>query len=292
MTTTTKKFAWKDRDSAAHDLLQIVYHAPPYISQRAARLLITIRSTKALPELKSIFLDESQKDWIRNYTLRAFAYTSGDVLIEELEPLIRKVIIQREETIRKSRNPNPNRVYLEYGLLEETLILADKHPSNRAWLFKVLEENHEPIALRHFLRRALLCSYSGELRQLLVNRLLSLLDNFPEMLDLRTINTLTSNMEYSQVWLDKHFDEIVEMCVNDYGDYDWRYIVRHWSRLADTLRERIDNFDEMITYSYERTEIRNIRSETPSFLESFAYKYLFEQYEKALDGDSKAIPIK
>lgn len=290
MTSTTKQFAWKDRDTAAHDLLQIVYHAPPFMSLRAARLLIAIRSPKALPELKAIFLDETRNNWVRIYTLRAFSALSGDFLVTELEPFARMAIIQREETIRKSRNPNPNRVYLELDLLNDILGLADKHPSNRAWLFKILEESHEPIVLRRLLSDSLIYSFSDEFRQLLINRLLKLLDELPVFLDLSMINLLTRNMKHSQIWLDNHFDEIVKICMNDYGDTAWRLIVRNWSRLADTLRQRMDNFDEMMIYSSERNpELRNSRSETPNFLESPAYKYLFEHYEKAADDDDQAI---
>lgn len=57
---TTKKFKWVDRDTAARDVLQLVYFAPHRISTLALRLLAALGSTAILYELDEIAHDSSR----------------------------------------------------------------------------------------------------------------------------------------------------------------------------------------------------------------------------------------
>ena len=67
----TKKFAWKDRDNAALDLIQLVYHAPEPVSLQALHILSAIRSLSIVSDLKDIVLDSGNGVWERIYALRA-----------------------------------------------------------------------------------------------------------------------------------------------------------------------------------------------------------------------------
>ncbi len=80
-------------------MLQLVYHAPYSVSHLAARLLIAFRSFAVLPELRAIFLDETQEKWQRIYALRAFAATPANLLVTEFKPLAQAAIARREAII-------------------------------------------------------------------------------------------------------------------------------------------------------------------------------------------------
>jgi len=79
MPLTTKRFVWKDRDTAARDMLQLAYHAPITISRQALQLLQAFRSLAIMPELKELVLDETRDIWERRYALYALAEIPGDI---------------------------------------------------------------------------------------------------------------------------------------------------------------------------------------------------------------------
>ena len=55
---STNNLKWVDRDTAASDLLQLAYYAPPYVSRLALSLQRAIRSNAITDELKAIFQKE------------------------------------------------------------------------------------------------------------------------------------------------------------------------------------------------------------------------------------------
>ena|SRR5258708_23349798 len=69
----TKRFAWKDRDTAALDLIQLAYHAPLFISRQALHILSAIHSNVIVSDLREITLDSERNYWEQVYALRALA---------------------------------------------------------------------------------------------------------------------------------------------------------------------------------------------------------------------------
>jgi len=57
----SKPFVWKDRDTAARDLLQLAYHGPDAVRNHALLVLISIRSTAIIEDLKALALSQ---EWI------------------------------------------------------------------------------------------------------------------------------------------------------------------------------------------------------------------------------------
>ena len=279
MTSTTQKFAWKDRDTAAHDILQLVYHAPPSISTLAFRLLGAIRSPNILPELKAILFDKTQNTQHRIYALRAIIQLSEDVFIPELESLTLDTIL----------NPRANFQYHGDMFLGAVAALVDKHPVNRGWFFDVLDNVKEPKRLVELLQRWSYSDYSDDFQRLLTAKMLDILDNNPQFLTLDVIETLTCNADYNQFWLDEHINQIVVMCLAEVGSTKFRLVVRGWSKLADLLREKIDNFDDVVLHPINGIDRQNQATEPPKFLKSPAYQYLHNQYLDAADGDAYAL---
>src|SRR5215213_6122423 len=99
---STQQFQWKDRDTAAQDLLQLAYHAPPSVSSRALMLLRSIRSAKIMPELEALVIDESRDIWPRRYALRALKSVPGDVDMPQLAPYMERGFAVRCNAFRKT----------------------------------------------------------------------------------------------------------------------------------------------------------------------------------------------
>jgi len=76
---TTQQFKWIDRDTAARDMLQLVYHASPQIAMQALKLLKAIRSPVLIPDLKAIFLDEDYDKYQREKVYEVICATSATV---------------------------------------------------------------------------------------------------------------------------------------------------------------------------------------------------------------------
>src|SRR5690349_14560232 len=103
----TQKFKWKDRDTAAHDLLQVAYHAPPSVSSRALMLLRSIRSPNIMPELEELVFDENLNIWPRRYALRAIACVSGDFAMPQFAPYMENAFANRCNAFRKIPRHRP-----------------------------------------------------------------------------------------------------------------------------------------------------------------------------------------
>ncbi|MBX3086526.1 MAG: hypothetical protein KF716_33135, partial [Anaerolineae bacterium] len=138
----TKRFVWKDRDTAALDLIQLVYHAPQYISQQALHILSAIGSNAIIFDLQAIVLDSERRYWERVYALRALANTYGEVYFPDLLSVTNEQLLRREEIITSAGNAIGmlHELYFSNDILPEIIAFAAKHPSNRNWLLNRLKQ--------------------------------------------------------------------------------------------------------------------------------------------------------
>jgi hypothetical protein len=279
MPPTTKKFAWKDRDTAGYDLLQLVYHAPPFISYHALRLLEVIRSPKIVPELFAMVLDESLLSSYRVHALRAAARSSTNILAAELKD-VATLSLHPNSKLRKSR------------FFREVLLFVAKHPVNDEWFLDIVENLDDPRVQKAILKHLISAahsSHSHELQRLAIAQLLTLLDKHPHLLALDTVSCLTINLQYSQIWLDAHLNEIIAMCMTNIGGYTFQMVIRQWTALADILREQVSNFDEILINSAIRVSKPESETQRPEFLQSPAYQYLYQKYLDGLGGNTQAL---
>ncbi len=130
---TTQQFKWTDRDTAARDLLQLVYHAPGYLHEQALKLLEAIRSPAVLPDLKAIVLDSDYDVKQRRAALDAIIATPGNVDFYEFEPVLAQI-------------------QAVYEVPSYAVQLTKHHPINLAWVLKGMEERDPWEQLRIYLQ--------------------------------------------------------------------------------------------------------------------------------------------
>src|SRR5258708_30040680 len=133
----TKRFAWKDRGTAALDLIQLAYHAPQYISQQALHVLSAIRSDAIVSDLREITLDSERLYWERVYALRALASAPGDIYFPELISIVDKDLLKRQQIISQPEKDldKLDEIYIPNDMIGETIAFAARHPGNKTWLF-------------------------------------------------------------------------------------------------------------------------------------------------------------
>jgi hypothetical protein len=129
----TKKFAWKDRDTAAHDLIQLAYHAPQFISQHALDILSAIHSQVIVSDLRAITLDSEREYWERVYALRALGNTPGDSAFPELSPIAKRDLVNRQHMVSRSAIDldRADELYIPPDMIGEVIAFAAKHPRTR-----------------------------------------------------------------------------------------------------------------------------------------------------------------
>ncbi|MEO8396226.1 MAG: hypothetical protein ABI700_24745 [Chloroflexota bacterium] len=231
MSPTTQKFGWKDRDTAARDLLQLVYHAPNHISRYAVYLLQAIRSPAAVPELLDIFRDETRSDWERISALQAVAQTPGDFYLPELKSYLP---IGLTNTFRSL-------------IREEALILIRWHPSNQQWFadyqaelfeyFDGLPLDRQVEWIDHF------CGVhqkETELLHRLLDRLMALVEMHPEVFNFKALNRLVleDNRESTRQWLSSRLDAVIALCLiidANFHTTELVYILEDWGALREAL---------------------------------------------------------
>ncbi|MBK8020036.1 MAG: hypothetical protein IPK19_01110 [Chloroflexi bacterium] len=242
MSPAIPQFRWRDRDSAARDILQLVYHAPPFISRLAAGLLHAFHSSAIVPELRALVLDEEVEYWTRIYALRAISSAQGDILAMEFQPLAQAAIQQRHEQMMLEAEGEVcirRAPIVELGELAE---FVDAHPSNHEWFFALIDLA-DPRVQERFLSSELYHQHSEGFRVQLVQRLLKLLDDHPALVDLGVVNELLGHGVTARKWLEAHFDRVLELSLSEPDNRRLKYIARHWERLNDALRERITGWD-------------------------------------------------
>lgn len=289
---TIKQFKWIDRDQAARDLLQLVYHAPRFISLPALELLQAIRSPTIIPNLKEIVFDPEISSWIQTCALRAMAHTPGDFYLPELETQAEKAFAKRTNLTVQNNYTDLNRD----DFLEDIPLFVDKHPSNRHWFWEVLAQVQNLDVLSHFLLRSFRYhTYSLEFHELLLERLLKLLDVHPHLLTIATINRLyLDGGDKAKRWLNKHLDLVAETCCIEPFDESVLSVAYRWIDLTQRLLEKAAGFEEQICrYGFDlekqRAERRHKQKlDLPDFRLSPAYQALDDLYQAAKNGDKTA----
>jgi len=232
----TQKFEWKDRDTAAQDLLQVAYHAPSSVSSRALMLLRSIRSPNIMHELEALVFDESLGIWPRRYALRAITSVSSDVDMTQLAQYMESAFEIRCNAFRKIPHHRTYNSDFSPDLLGDLMGLANEHPSNRKWFFEVLSRVQEPAVACEYLRNALYGGLTDDFHQQLFERLLALVDQNADTLTLDTVQGLLSfNADKSSALLKPHLAHILELCLSSPRDHQWLMLTDDWDELRDAL---------------------------------------------------------
>ena len=277
MTSSTKQFTWKDRDTTAHDILQLVYHAPPSISRLSAGLLPAIRSHKAFPQLRDLVLDTDIDGWIRIYALRACASIRTEIVVPEFEQLARVALSDYEQTqsVRgRYINRSPD--------LHEFATFVDHHPKNRQWFFALLDDA-PPIIQTQFIMSTLLFLRSEEFEHILIKRLLGIMETYPDLLDLHLIlKGASQHFDIFQSMLDARFTSILELSLKNPEDTYVISLARQWPKLRHAIQEKFENW-----HVFPRLP-RSNRDQSSNIVSSLAYNFLFDLYQQAKASDSTA----
>ncbi|MEL6407756.1 MAG: hypothetical protein AAFR81_25530, partial [Chloroflexota bacterium] len=277
MNTPTKQFAWKDRDIAGQDLLQLVYHAPPSISRLSARLLIAIRSNEILPQLHNIILDENVDRWIRIYALHAFSMASDDIYMPEFKPLVQASIAEYER-----QHTGKNRFLSEVMDFHDFALFADNHSQNRDWFFDLLSRLDLAIQVG-FITSILLYKHSPEFKAILLSRLKAIVNTHHEILNSKTLIRIASqHFDLLEPWLDNQFADILEISLKNPESTSVITLARQWKRLRYAIEEQFDDWHVVPPIPrHKRSPVRDYES-------SPAYQYLLELYKQAQASDTKA----
>lgn len=296
----TKKFAWKDRDSAALDLIQLAYHAPLHISQDALHVLSAIHSDAIIPDLKEITLDAERDDWERMCALRALAHSADDMYFPELIPLTDEALSKRQQRIMQYKI-TPDKLedfHFSSDLLDDIVTFVAKHGSNTSWLWSSFDQA-DPFAMYSLLVDQLYFAIPQEMSTMLLHRLIALLEKYPDLLNLAAIDRIYEKRsdDKAQAFLDKHFDAIVEKELVAYIAYSLRdelpwIIPFEWSSLKTALLQRRPDLETKFEQDQAKRAIkRNEREKNRadlSYRETHIWHELETLYEQANDGDNEA----
>ncbi len=121
MKALVQKFSWKDRNTAAYDMLQLVYHGPEHIRLGALQALQAIRASKFIAELKAMALDVGWPFNERSEALSALAAFPENINMPELAPLLKNYWAGRWKTVEAVVNSPldsaiEHQLYAERGL--------------------------------------------------------------------------------------------------------------------------------------------------------------------------------
>jgi hypothetical protein len=292
-----KQFKWIDRDQAAHDLLQLVYHAPSQIRLDALTLLEAIRSPAIIPDLKQIVFDTTLDVWTRIYALRTIAHTPGDFYMLDLATLAELGFSALTRRMLQSKQTDINRVYFPNDLLKDIALFVDKHPSNRQWFWHELEHVQNPNVLSHFLLDLLpYYDRSPEFHDLLVGRWLNLREAHPHLMTIKATDYLYSyGRDKAKRWLNKHIDLVVETCCTEPFSENVLWVADRWKKLHVHLSKSHSGFEEQLRQY--RVDLKKRRAEhgrhylkldLPDFRRSPVYQGLDDIYQAAKNGNRKA----
>lgn len=218
MSISKKPFSWVDRDTAAHDLIQLVYHAPNSISLRALYLLNAIQSPSIVGELKTIFWNGDWPTLWRYHALQAIISAPADIYMPE---------------IRKCLESDTTELAIENDAFD----LAVKHASNQDWFLDYLDSL--PLEKKWHRLFRYLCNTNtishSELHYQLFDRLIAILEEQPKRLDLPVIKVLHSDSRSTtQEWLALQWQTILYLCLASQSE-DLVYLLEEWADLKAIL---------------------------------------------------------
>ncbi|HUN06151.1 MAG TPA: hypothetical protein PLQ56_06100 [Aggregatilineales bacterium] len=276
MPLTTKRFVWKDRDTAARDMLQLAYHAPITISRQALQLLQAFRSLAIMPELKELVLDETRDIWERRYALYALAEIPGDIWFPEMARFAHYV--PRDQEVYSVRTELA---------LESCMTLAEAHPANVSWLFQQVEQQPHSMYLQALMSLVPECGGEKGLR-IVFQRIAALYDTDPYLIEMEDIRALCSAADESFLeWLDSRHDLITYLCQGNYAPTISEELRRWIGARRDQLNGILDWWSR-----YQLRTLPRRPFEPDPFSEKFRANPIWQElngwYEAALAGDKKA----
>jgi HEAT repeat protein len=211
-----QRFSWKDRDTAAHNMLQLVYHGPEHIRLGALRALQAIRSSKYIDELKAIALDVNWPFAERSEALRALAVFPKDLYLPELVPLLKDYWAGRWKTVEAVMHSSldsvtDHQLHAERNLSWAILTTIGAHQSNYQWFFEFLE-HIAPTTRSEVLSHAIGATCQSPLEPLLIDRLTELLDLHPALFTLTAIEVIANHgIDKSEQWLVCNANKIIAL---------------------------------------------------------------------------------
>lgn len=243
-------------------MLQLAYHAPPYIRNKAWKLLSAIRSPALISELKAIALDADSP-----YSRSAFntiAATPGNVLFPEFATV---------EWL---------------SLLVDLLRLLKNHPVNQDWIIPLIEK--EPPEDQLLLFRSML-QYIPDTA---ASTWLTLYGENTLLPDLYMAHSLyqTGNKTLRE-WLRQRWDELIYLCLiydiqgNTYIYETYLFqILDEWPELKTDLFHRCPAIQEEVEQKKLAREKR--LAEKSDIRLTPKWKKVESLYEQFLAGDLKA----
>lgn len=286
MTPTTKSFGWKDRDTAARDLLQLVYHAPDDISRRALELLPAIRSSAIVPELLEIIKDEQVWNKDASIVLKAIYLAVDDIYLPEL---------------RKHLPGKVNSFNAHTYMFTETVQLVKRHPRNRDWLDESLQEhfayvNDLPLAKQpgDLIWLCRMYREGGELSFSVRDHLMRFLEMHPEFLTLEAVTLLyfRDDRPTTQAWLRERWQAIEDLCLTQGNMFSptWSYylsvLLEHWEELRESLFAKYPAFIPVYNRNMDDIWAIRVRNHPPlEVTHAPLWQEMAAHYTQALEGD-------
>lgn len=311
MPLTTKRFVWKDRDTAARDMLQLAYHAPITISRQALQLLQAFRSLAIMPELKELMLDETRDFWERRYALQALVQIPHSV---DMVPELKELVLDETRDIWERRYAlyalveSPGDVWFpelarfahyvprdreDYSTsaelsLDSCVTLAEAHPANVSWLFQQVEQQQHPIYLQALMSLTPEWRATDALRATVFQRIAALYDADPYLIEMEDLRMLCSVADEPFLdWVESRQDLITYMCQGNYAPTISEQLRRWVGARRDQLNRVLDWWSR-----YQLRTLPRRPFEPDPISEKFRDNPIWQElngwYEAALAGDKKA----
>jgi hypothetical protein len=298
----TKRFVWKDRDTAAQDLVRLPYHAPQFISERALDIVAALHSSAIVPDLRAITLDSEREYWERVYSLRALGTTPGDIFFPELGSVAEQDLLKRRQIISQSAVDieRANELYVPPDMMADIIVFTARHPRNKGWLFELLDRA-DPLTVCMLEAEQLSVAMPQEMSVSLLHRLIVLLETYPNLLNLYSVHQV---YEYgkgdgkAQNYLKSHFDAILKKSVSASPGKNTRFeipwtIPFDWPELKAALLQLRPDWEEKLRQDESRRDAERIklaekRQQDYSYKETAIWREIETLYERANNGDSQA----
>jgi hypothetical protein len=282
-----QRFSWKDRDTAARDMIQLVYHGPEYVRQLAFEVLEAIRSTAVVSELKAIGLDPGLSYQERSAALNALAACPGDISIEELAPFVKTQFDGRWNTLKEARGAstyelNTNQLSAEFSMLMSIFKVIGAQASNRRWFFELLDQT-APTMRCDVLCEAINATCQQELEPILIGQLTELIEQYPEFFTLKTANEIANHSdEEPPKFLIDHIDKIISLCLEG-SENEVSSVLSYSPALTAKVAETHLELAKLSSVFTTSPEPDNLVAPLPKL-----WRQMVRVYQKAASGDKKA----
>ena len=299
---STKRFVWKDRDTAALDLLQLAYHAPQFISTDALHILSAIRSEVIVADLKEITLDSDRDYWERINALRAISRVRGDIYFPELILYVDEDLVKYEQAIARLKDEDAelDSISIFKGMVGEIIAFAAWHPSNRSWIWERLDRA-DPLIVASIYSDPLGVDVPHEMTTILLHRLITLFEVNPHLLSLRYAHEIYFQWDSdnkAKTFLEEHFDAILQLAITSHpaerskDELHWA-IPFEWSELKAAIFQQRPDFEEKYyrdeaRLAAQRSKFQERRREDYSYKDTAIWHELESLYDQAHAGDNQA----